>query len=320
MFNELEETVLSITIFACTSLVTLITNITAIKYLYSHLKKNDIAIIGSLKLLFFPFVIWICSTLLFMASSNHLISENNTFFIIDDYCHYLCTILKFLACIVPQSSSIFLLIRMKHIFKSTPFSLTTSEFYIQFIICIIVAVIDVIGNFYSLQPTIFIAMDDPKYKLCHPDIILTDSPSKLMWIPMILNDAFLFYVFFKRYIKLNSPIDKDVKYLKTGIILLFISKIVIRSMIYASFVLYKIKYLFAVHGVIDCCILLYSVDGKLCRNDDQRQINETSQEEVDEYLRRIEEAYYAVPQRSMMDKEDIDSNDDRAPLIQIERN
>ena len=328
--NEFEETLSSITLHSYISIIVLIVNITGITQLYSYFKNNNIQITGFLKLTYFPFISWIFSSLLFVILNNHTFPQlNDTFSLIDDYCHILC-IIKF--CFIQlklQSLSIFLLTRLKHTFQSTSFKIKWYEYNIQIIICFIIAIWNIIYNFPSFEPTIYIAMDNPNYKLCH---IQPPQTVHLKWNLMlfILNDVYLYYLCFKKFQQYRQNIARlqdddeqlksNVKHLKIAIILLFVCKIMVRSIVYGIRVFLKIKYGFGIIGIIDCFVLLYCVDSNVfIDNNNGLEIEQESPEDLERRLQEIMTLFYAPPPR-LSSQEMNDTNEQFIPLIQIEGN
>ena len=308
--NEIEETLSSIALHSYISIIVLVVNITGITQLYSYFKNNNIQITGSLKLTYFPFISWIFGSLLFIILNNHTFPQlNDTFSLIDDYCHILCAIIYSFVQITMQSPSIFLLTRLKHTFQSTPFEIKYYEYNIQIIICFLMTIWNIIYNSTSWEPTIYIAMDNPDYKLCHPQPLQTVN---LKWntLFVVLNDAYLFYLCFKRFrqyqqhpaqFENDQQLKSDIKHLKVVIILLFAYRVLARSVVYGLRAFLKIKYVFGIPGIIGCFILLYCVDSKVFENTEMEQ---ESPEELQRRLQEIMERFYADP------PQEIDNTDD----------
>ena len=288
-------------------------------FVYSYHKDTYNQTITADKSSYLPFIIYIFASLLFVTLNSHSSPQlNHTFSLIDNYCHILMQLCAVLKSISLPSISIFLITRMKNIFKSTPFGITSSQYQIQIILSVFVGILAMFHN-VMLKPTIFIANDDGDYKLCHIQLD-NQKPPPIAWIPILLNDVYLYYVFHTKYTEykhgedINDNILRHARNLKRAMILLLISKFIIVPIIAALFMIYKVRYLFALNGVIDCYILMYAMSCKSYDNDDNGR-NNSSEEEIDRYLMEIENAYYAVPPRL---QHMLDGESDSVPLIQIE--
>ena len=320
--NEFEETISSIKLHSFTSFLMLIVSVTGVTQLFSYYRNSNIQITASDKLSFLPFIIWLLCSLLFLTLNSHSSPQlNNKFFIIDNYCHIAIQLFTIIQSLSLPSLSIFVLTRIRYIFESTPWRLTRIEYQIQLLICIFVCILSVCYNSISLEATIFIANDNADYKLCHFELNefgRNTSPPPIAWIPSLLNNIYLFYMLNKKCIQYRNMVNVDMKILenaktlKRAMILLVFLKLVSAMVIFGLFILYKIRYLFGLQVIIDCCVLIYSLKGKLCDINDEPI--ELSEEENNRLLRRIEDAFHAMPERYRLDG----VQSDRVPFLQIE--
>ena len=323
--NEFEETLSSITSHSYISLITMIINVTAIIHLYSYFKNENTEVTGYLKLHYLPFTSWTVMSLLFLILNNHAFPRlNDTFSLIDDYCHILSKIGICFGDIVQSSLSIFLLTRLKYIFQSTPYKVKSYEYKIQMVLCIFVSILTTICSSMAFEGTIYIAMDNPNYKLCHLNL-QTEMPNfLLLCIAAFANDSYLIYLLFTKFRKYQENTDQllqdeslnsKVKNLKLGGILLMFSKSIFKPIIIGISMLYGIKYALSLCGIADCIVLLYCVDSKIFANNNGSQIQQQSPEELDRQLQEIMEQFFAPPRLSQgMDNID----DETIPLVQIE--
>ena len=329
--NNFEESLSSIAMHSYVSIITLFTNIAGIIHLYLHFRNNNTEITGYLKLTYFPFISWISMSLIFMALNNYTFTElNNTFSLIDTYCDILCKMMLNFAEVLQQSLSIFLLTRIEQTFKSTPSKVKWYEYNTQIFISVFLCIFVAIVNPSAIQPTIYIAADNPDYKLCHIDFQMSDGQATFehnIWIPIAVfsGDIYLFYLFCSKFRKyqiradqLNESINPKAKHLKLTAILFIIAKYLIKPVIFGVFMVFKIKYVFTIRGIIDCFIMLYCVDSNVFTNNEAEIEQEESEEELERRLQEIMRKYYAPPHRLSLQEMESNNNDDSIPLIQIE--
>ena len=308
IINESSETLRSIKMHGYISLFMLFTNIGIISHLYQYFKQNNTQITHTLKMSFLPFTVWIIASLLFLTMNNDLIPGlNENLFLINNYCHVLSKIYLSFGNIIQQTLPIFLLSRIKYIFDFTPFKLSVFNYFLNIAICIFLCIANIYIDLSNVEPTIFIANDDPNLLLCQLEPVEFDNMTTYFSIDCIytLQSLYLLYLLYKKNKLFNEIIHShhtsdiidvfeansiDNNMMKRTFYLFIFSKVV-EWIIIALYIAFGIKYSFGVSIVI-CWFMLYSMDHTLfdTRNENE---NVMSPQESQEYLDDIMARYYS---------------------------
>ena len=305
LINNTEETKYSIRLFIFLTLLSFLINLCGLFYVYKYFSKRqrNSSSINIFKLFsFLPFIVWLFGSFAFMISMELETLVDKRYSIITNNCHILSTLGLSVYSITDLSLNLFILSRIKYFFKSTSSKISLTDFLMHAAICTSLTIFTGMSLFFVSEPTIFIANDHENYKLCH-----FTANSILIVIVMGISSIYSIYLLHLYYKQYEHQQKSDNNLINRKIMIrVFFMIIIYKSIQFLSillFVTYAIKYVFSFLGIINCILVLSSLDIMNNNNDEnndndkKKSDEDRKKQESDKYIEEIMKLYYAKPKR-----------------------